>query len=726
MSREEPSNTQAAARSVVLLAGLAFVCAMLAAAWWGLRTLRAPRAFHEPDQPALELEPAGADETPGRVRVHVVDASDGSAIAGVQVELYCEEPLRKRFGSERSDANGDANFKEVFAPLVLAFARRGERFAQTLTVARGEVTTTRVALLRLGVGGQLSGRVIDDEGSPVAEALLSLADISPWPDPNQPSVAAARSAADGSYLIERLANLPRLVTAREQSYFAGACSQVIVEVSGPGDVARAASSVLPGETAIAADIVLKRPPTIVGHVLDGARRPVAGALLSVNAARQRLFDVNLHAVDSKSFDAGLADLPGMARFALLPGEVLTASDGSFELVGASQRQCVLVAPSDGRLEIFPVGSCKPGARMERVEFSLAQREVLRMRLFDSEGRPILGVPPQVEAVALSPDGVPLLRISPLGGTLLNAWTSSKVDLLAELSDGQEVRAQAAPLGDNTFTFALPIALSSIERFSLSAPGYKTVMREVRGRLRPEPAIASEYLELLDNLELNLELSDNFENPLGSEGQELQIRACALAPDTGVADPDHPRPVCCGFGMFVQLTLHSRAKHVAIPMLSERPMWLTLRSMRGGRAEEFVRGPFTTNHGVQTIEIAAMRPGKSAFERPFANDGRRDPTENRAKAKASLCVFDSASHAALRGASIWTLYDPLGRETLLGRTWTADESGCAQLDDLALGSWTFVVAAPGHRAHSLGPIELGPAGADEASIDLGEVQLTPVH
>ena len=726
MSGKNTSGTGALERRVGILGVLALLFAIVAANWWDSKSQVAKPALHPavPAQANTEAEPV--ETTAGRVRVHVVDVHDGSALPDIEVELIAEEPLRKSFGRVRTDAHGDAQFEAVFAPLVLVFSRRSERFAQALTIAHGELASTRDALLRLGSGGQISGRVTDDTGAPVAGARVTLADVSGWLNSDLPAVVAASTAADGSYQIQRVVNLPRLITARQGSFFAAASSQVILEVSGLGGIARSAISVLPCDEVIAPDIMLPRPPTFAGRVLDAARQPVAGALVSVNAERQRLTQFNLHVVDPKAFEAGMADLPGMARFALRPGEALTASDGSFELVGAPQRSSALVALADGRMEESPLLAWKPGARVEALEFVLAQREVLRMRLFDTDDRPIFGEAPELQGGAASADDFPGLRLWPVGGVLLSAWTNSKVDLLAELSDGRELRVQAAPAGDGSFSFALPGALSSIERLSLSAPGYKTLVREVRGRLRVEPAVASEHLERLATLELELELSDNFENPPGSESQLVQIRSCALPPEPVVSDPAHPRPACCGFGMFAQLSLQGGKQHVALPLLSEQPMWLTIRSSRGRRSEEFVAGPFTADGTVQSIEVESLPPGVSAFDRPLATESRRNPDADRGHQAASLCVFDAKHHVPIGAASVWAVCDPLGRETLLGRSWTTDASGRAALDDLALGSWTFVVSAAGHQIGIIGPLEIAATGADEAPIDLGEVQLSPVN
>src|SRR5688572_8795652 len=273
MSREQDPSTEAAsaARNVVVWAALALACALLLAGWWASRTLSRTRALPaDPAQPAA-LSSQAADplsQAAGSVQVRVVDARDGTPLEGIEVELLCEEPVPRRFGRRSSDSAGAVRFEDVFAPLALACTRRSEGFAAAAACVRGSIDGPREVLLRLSEGGELRGRVVDDLGAPVAGARLCLPDVSPWPDPMQPAPLAALSDAKGEYRIGRVIDLPRHVTATESSIYAAAMSQVVVEASSQGAVARAPTSVRGCEVAFAADLVLPRPPVLRGRVLD--------------------------------------------------------------------------------------------------------------------------------------------------------------------------------------------------------------------------------------------------------------------------------------------------------------------------------------------------------------------------------------------------------------------------------------------------------------------------
>jgi hypothetical protein len=430
---EAPASS---ARSAVIFAGFALLSVLLAAGWWAKRTWTATQALREAEALAAraeaDVDPPPLLESPaGSVRLMVVDGRSGLPLEGIEVELLCDEPLRRRFGVQRSDANGALHFEAVYAPRVLALARRDERFADTLTLVAGDAARERRGLLRMGSGGRLRGRVVDDLGTPIAGAQLSLPDISPWPDPARPAVSVGESGADGSFVIERIANVPRSITPREdQSHYAAALTHVQVEAQYHGSSARVPCSLNACDDARIADLVLARAPSFSGRVLDAQRRPLSGVLLSLNPRRALLSQPNWNPSDPAALAEGVADLPGSPRFALLEAEALTNADGSFLLSATPRRATLLVACADGRLQDVPLSAWSPGELSAELEIVLDEREVLRLRLFDSEGRPILGA----ERAVARRDGERGARILPVDGPKQAAWANSKVELSATLVD----------------------------------------------------------------------------------------------------------------------------------------------------------------------------------------------------------------------------------------------------------------------------------------------------
>jgi len=727
MSPQPPPEAErdSAARSAVIFGALALACALLLAGWWASRTWLAARALRDAPPQLADAQEPGAPipgAGPGSVRVRVVDAASGAPLEGIEVELLSEEPVRRRFGSRSSDARGELRFEAVYAPIVIAHTRRDERFAACATLVQGERDAERTALLRLGSGARIRGRIVDDLGAPVEDASIALPDISPWPDPTRAAPLVARSASDGSYTIERVGNLPRAITPRESGgHFAAALSQVLVEASRAGSVARLPASVLPCDDARLADLVLARPPSFAGRVLDAQGRPQAGVLLSLDPRRARLSQLNLHVVDPAAVAEGLADLPGSPRFRLLECETLSDANGEFLLRATPSRPTLLLATPDGRLSDEPLGEWEAGVTSAGLQFVLADREVLRLRLSDVDGAPILGASLAQQAAG----GERAARVMPLDGPRQAAWTSSKVELAAQLADGQTLRLLAAPLGDGSYAFALPAPLSAIERFDISAPGFKTRVREVHGRLRSGLAIADERLERMDTLALRVVIGSGFDEAPGSEPQELQLRLCGLEPQPVVSELNPQRAACCGYGMSLTTTLLARETRLDVPIPSDRPLWVYARTWRGRRAEELVLGPIAPGPEPHELEIPALPPGPSPFDAPLRSAGRRDPREGREVLAASLCAFDARDAKGLGDAQVWAVCDPLGAAALEARTWFADEAGCVLLDDLVEGTWSFVVAAEGHVATSLGPFELLAANAPMGEYDLGAVQLEPL-
>jgi hypothetical protein len=784
MSSSGPQERPAegTARSVVLWGGLALLSVLALAGWWATRTVRLPREFREPEDPeaqdlaeplpgptpAVEAAPLGSGvdpaahgrDEPGVVIVRVQDAESGEPLAGIEVEVGCEEPVRRSFGRRLTASDGSVRFPGVSVPVALAATRRSELYCAALTVARGGLDGARVATLRLVPGGVLRGRVVDDRGLPVADAALSLTDPTPWPEPVLDPRPVARSRADGSFEIERVRDQPRLVTTRQGSFFAAAWAPVQVQARGLGGTAQGVVSVAPCGEARIADLVLPRPPTFVGRVFDFDGRPVAGALVSGHPRRFLARDVNLHVAAPDRVADGLADLPGSPLFQLLEGEVLTGPDGAFELTAAPSRAVLLVAAGGalrGMVQEFPCGAFSSGARLEGIELRLDDGEVFRARLFDDQGRPVLGrapspveEPPEGEAPHGTIFGRAPVRFAPLSGPATGAWVQSRVRLLILDQEGVEWERTALPDGQGVFAFAIPGRLASLERLTILAPGFEPAVLECKGRLRPEPGALDLRLVPLARVALSLVLADAPDSrpaPGESESEpyDVTLRVCGLAPQPVTAG-GAPRPPCCGSGMAAWFPFSGPRGDVDVPVTADLPYWITVRLSRGRRSEEHVAGPFRPGLERVRIEVPAFSSGSqgvggpSPAEQERASAGRTDPRAAAREFSGGLCVFDAVSGAPVEGATLWCVCDPLGRETLRGRTWFGERDGCLTLDGLSEGSWTFAVSAPGHRTALLGPLELrappdtdpalglapelGPEGAS-GELDLGMVQLAPV-
>ena len=105
----------------------------------------------------------------------------------------------------------------------------------------------------------LTGRVVDDQGKPVAGAAVSAVASDPFSDLDAQSVAEAKSGTDGSFSIPNAPGAPRSILVRAAGYVPASQIQL--------------------EPRLDQRVTVKRGGTIQGTVVDAAGKPAAGALV---------------------------------------------------------------------------------------------------------------------------------------------------------------------------------------------------------------------------------------------------------------------------------------------------------------------------------------------------------------------------------------------------------------------------------------------------------------
>lgn len=162
------------------------------------------------------------------------------------------------------------------------------------TMVGAERDGVRGIRLLLAPGGTISGRVVDEAGKAVVAAAV---DVQAVPADDCPEVG--RTDVVGYFQLGPVAPGRYSVAARL-----------------PGYVLRAPVTVMVGVTEVVANLRLERGAGLRGQVLDGAGRPLGGAVVSVTAASM------------EPSAAGLPVLPGRlplaAEAAQLPASVLPA------------------------------------------------------------------------------------------------------------------------------------------------------------------------------------------------------------------------------------------------------------------------------------------------------------------------------------------------------------------------------------------------------------------
>ncbi|MBK7877715.1 MAG: carboxypeptidase regulatory-like domain-containing protein [Planctomycetes bacterium] len=328
----------------------------------------------------------------GGLRGRVVDAAR-RPVAGVECLVTapdlepaeraawprCEPRAKREFERATTDDDGRFEFAALPAGHVRVFARRRgwEPVASaTLEVAQGAWVDAG-ELATEPQPGWIEGRVVDEDGAPVARALVVFAACgarSPGAGDAPSALADASSADDADPHAA-----PKLVTADEDGRFAA-------RVGGPCDLVTLGTGRAPAEGALAAVAPDAAPVVLV------ARRSISAAL-AVRAARGP--------VDGWVSAEWL--LPNGQRIAPWAGKVRDARIPLPRLPFATR--LLLHAERYATAELDVPGDLAPGARLEHV---LADVSVLTGRVVDVAGAPVVGasillVYPTAEPVAGAPE-----------------------------------------------------------------------------------------------------------------------------------------------------------------------------------------------------------------------------------------------------------------------------------------------------------------------------------
>ncbi len=247
------------------------------------------------------------------------------------------------------------------------------------------------AELRLGRGGAIKGRVIDDSGAPVSgleiDLMATVADALAKVAEEGVGIPVATTAEDGSFAVGQ-------VTSLADSFFSRADYRWKtlrpVELSFGPSVNESRFDhepryfVLGNETVDLGEIVIPRPATYSGRLVDANGVGVPGALLSTHPRR-------LRSVDARSLDkpgTGLRVRPGAPGFQRLENEVLTEEDGSFVFTQRKPTNA-LVWTRTGVRKVIQLPHVPPGARADKLEWSVGRDEVLEVVLVDGDSRRIV-------------------------------------------------------------------------------------------------------------------------------------------------------------------------------------------------------------------------------------------------------------------------------------------------------------------------------------------------
>lgn len=320
----------------------------------------------------LALPDAGAQRlavtlvAPAAIEGRVVDARSGQSIPRVKILVRAGG----RIGVARSRADGGYRVAgllpnryrvEADDPRYVPYQRAN------VVLLAGATEKVDLPLTR---GATLSGRVVDDEGRPVAHARGRLA-------------AAGEGGLRGFLRQQRVAERAAFRTGVDGTFKATRLAPgdgQTLTVTHPDFEPRALGglSLPPGGARSGVSVVLARGLTLAGVVKDGEGNPVEGAELLLNQARS-FRGGRGGAAFQVSFVGGPEDRPRRA----------SGPDGRFEFKGLAAGEYTLVARKAGYSEAL-LEPARAGERSEPVELVLNAGAAISGVVLDSNGAPAEG------------------------------------------------------------------------------------------------------------------------------------------------------------------------------------------------------------------------------------------------------------------------------------------------------------------------------------------------
>jgi protocatechuate 3,4-dioxygenase beta subunit len=370
-----------------------------------------PSPTQTTERVSLTLVPAAS------LRGRVVDGANGTPLAGRRVWL------RGPSGMLGARSARDGRYELVGLPpqryTVIVDDPDHVRFERgDVHLMSGVATSLDIALVRAAT---LDGRVLDEQGVPVAGASTRLSAAGqrpePWAGLESPGVAS-RSGPDGRFRLARVRPGPRQILQVSHPEFAGSTISGLTLSAG-----------LRGPEVV---VVLRRGLSLRGVVKNESGHPVAGA--QVSAASEQ---------GPMSFGRGGA----MVRVNRAGGDegarqrrAETGADGRFELRGLTAGAMTVRVTAPGLASVEREG-IKPEDQPEPLEITLGPGATLSGFVRDKRGRGQAGL-----MIVAQPSGA--ASASPFGGSGRFVATEASADDGAFLIEGLAAGASydVQPLG----------------------------------------------------------------------------------------------------------------------------------------------------------------------------------------------------------------------------------------------------------------------------------------
>lgn len=640
----------------------------------------------------------------GALRLAFVSALDRTPVAGLPFVVFRERGGDKELARGTSDADGRAVVGELEENVILVESERLPPFARHIAATWLTAGETKELEIALDGGGSVVGRIVDDEERPVANAEILVLGNRERESPVDTTSVGATTGRDGRFRIEHMACKPSGVwivagAMRPERWLPArlvARADAVVEPF--------FATVEPGREYDVGDIELRRSVTYRGRVLDAARRPVEGALVTQRSER-------LHA---RLRTAGNRDAftirPGQDGFRLHALESLTSSGGAFEIHGEGSPSAT-VWTADGRIQAFEFPRATPGATFDGIELVLDRAIFFDVSAADAHGRRIDRAGPAVREPGIN---LPWDE----GG----AFYRGGGHLRLRLVDGTAREATSSCDADGAFHFQFEASPQDCASLRFTVVGYEPIEATLAGNVETRTKLSFVLTEM-PSITLRLRSSSKARD---AKEVTLQIQGClASAEQRHRGSPTGAE--CCGRGAYVPLTWKGEERALVLPAIERAPYWVYVRGMLFGDPSPWREfqdvltfGPFEAGPEVRDLDIdldalrAVLAEGREARDPPPPTS----PEQAAARGRISILLVDAISGEAIEKGSITGKSEDVLAVRGFHCPQSTDRHGRLSAVPVPVGTWQLVASARAHRPADLGTVRIG---RDE-HVDLGRVAL----
>lgn len=681
----------------------------------------------DPSASTLASEPvAGPGDARSQVDVarsdvlRFVDDATGEPVVGLAYrvrDLSSAEPL---LASGVTDARGLAEHATLpDEPLVVTWDRSPPHALGTQLVDPSRSTDDALAV-RVGRGGSIRGRVVDDAGAPIEGVTWFATNGSPgfggYPKYDADAGPAAVTDAGGHFEVTALSERPRKLRIEDGALQVGAWERVALMAPNPflesapiGFVNEPLEA--DEDLELAEPIVFDRPRTVTGRLVFPDGSPAVAHFVTANA-RERF---------GGQYDPPTTmDEPLEYRregFAVGLEECITDATGAFSF-SSTPRTTIqfFVADETGRLwSVRRDAETDEEGTMHLGVVTLEDFETCTILLVDPQGRPL-------QPAALRYGGPRLVaRADLLYARGIEKFNVSFVDARSRVeSDYFGVRP------DGRLRFVPTVDPSELRSISLFSGTFLPARLPLPDGFDP----AREYtvtLTPLPRLRVTVDLAGDAPD---LDDFRLSVHACVATREQREAEVGHTidqeeslgRAGCCRLGCAKIEEWRGGTFTADLPVLSDDAYWIYVRGR--GRSTELpvqVHGPFRPGPDVRALTIAsdafrAIEPMDAATE---VRTGRARERGAESSAWALITLTDARTGEPISGGSVLhqSVSDPDAYAWPASIRPTEDGPGRAQLFRGG-GPHRLTATAPGYIEVDLGVHDL----VVGETIDLGAVAL----